>query len=209
MREIITNIKKPELVARRREQIMQTALVLFRKNGYHATNMREICAKAKVNRGSFYDYFRSKEDILVYIYQQMFDRQKNSEKIQREVNISRWKDLGPYIKSVLSKSWNRNKHRIQLMYRETISLDPKTLQEVLKAESSYVKRVAENLRKGLGLAAVTEELEIIANAMVFFNAFVPLRGWNIAHLDQEKTLSFVTDMLMMRLRKLKNSGKSE
>jgi AcrR family transcriptional regulator len=209
MREIMTNIKKPELVAKRREQIMQTAMILFRKNGYHATTMREICQKSKVNRGSFYDYFRSKEDILVYIYQQMLYLEENFERIKPEVIISEWKDLAPYIKTVLSTSWKRNKHRIQLMYRETISLDPKTIREVMGAESKYIQRVAENLRKGLGLPVVSEELEILANTMVFFNAFIPLKGWNMTHLDQEKVIDLVAETLLMKLKKMKNGTKSK
>lgn len=207
MRKITTKIKKPELVASRREQIMAAALFLFRKNGYHATTMRKICEKSKVNRASIYDYFRSKEDILVYIYKQMMYSEGKFDEAFPDVNISGWKDLEPFIRKLISYSWNINRHGIQLLYRETISLDKKTKREVLGLESDYIKWVAENLRKGLGLPSITKELEIMANTMVYFNHYIPMRGWNMKHIDQEQIVDFVVEMLMIKLKHLRRSFK--
>ena len=203
MREIKSRIKKTTLITKRREQILQTALDLFRKQGYHKTTMREICDSSMVNRGSFYDYFESKEDILVYLYKQMMYQDGDFEKVLPKEKISGWDDLEPYIRSLLHSAWNRDKHPIQLLYRETISLDKKTRQEVLRIESKYVKLVAENLRKGLGLPVVTEELEILTNIMVYNNSFFPLRGWNLHHLDQKKILNFLTEMFLMKLKEMR------
>lgn len=203
MREIKSRIKKPALITKRREQILETALDLFRKQGYHKTTMREICDCSQVNRGSFYDYFESKEDILVYLYKQMMYQNGDFEKVLPEEKISGWDDLAPYIRSLLHSAWNRDKHPIQLLYRETISLDKKTRLEVLRIESKYVKLVAENLRKGLGIPAVTEELEILTNIMVYNNSFFPLRGWNLHHLDQKKILDLLTEMFLMKLKEMR------
>ena len=202
MREIKSRIKKPALIAKRREQIIQTAMVLFRKQGYHKTTMREICEASKVNRGSFYDYFESKEDILVYLYKQMMYQDGDFEKVLPKEKISKWDDLEPYIRSLISAAWNRDKHPIQLLYRETVSLDKKTRQEVLRIESNYIKIITENLRRGLGIDEITEDLEILSNLLVFIDSFLPLRGWNLHHLDQEKILNEVTGIIMMKLKTL-------
>jgi AcrR family transcriptional regulator len=203
MREILTNIKKPELVAKRRNQIMKTAMKLFRRNGYHATTMREICKHARVNMGSFYDYFGSKQDILVYIYKEMIFGGRVYDQAFPEENVSTWNDLEPFLKSLTFNAWNRHKNPIQLLYRETISLDKGTMREVLKIESEYVRWIAENLRKGLGRSSVDQELEIIANSIALINAFLPLRGWNMHHLDQERILDSIVDMLMSKLKALR------
>jgi len=205
MQEIPTNIKKPALVAKRREQILQAALDLFRNNGYHGTSMRKICEKSKVNRASIYDYFQSKADILIYIYNQMMSVEGNYNRTFSDVTISGWDDLEPFIRSTIHSSWTKLRHPIQLLYRETISLDGKSRQYVLKIESDYVEWVSKNLQKGLGLKAVTPDLKILANNIVFFNSFIPLRGWNMHDLDQESILDFVVDMLMMKLAALKPS----
>jgi TetR/AcrR family transcriptional regulator, cholesterol catabolism regulator len=208
MREIATTIKKPELVVRRRKQIVSAAIELFRRNGYHRTTVREICDTSKVNRGSFYDYFQSKEDILVYIYKTMMYAEGNFDKAFKHYEMTGWKDLEPYVRAVLSVSWNINKRSIQLLYRETISLDQNTLQEVIRIESDYVKWIAENLRKGLGLRRVTRELEIFSNMLVFFNSFIPLRGWNMRHLKQADIMNVLVEMIMLKLKQLKKAAVS-
>jgi len=77
----------------------------------------------------------------------------------------------------------------------------------LKIESDYVKWLAENFRKGLGLPSVTRELELIANTMAYLNSFGPMRGWNMRHMDQKEMIDFIVDMLMLKLKKLKCSAK--
>jgi TetR/AcrR family transcriptional regulator, cholesterol catabolism regulator len=211
MRDIATNIKKPELVAKRRQQIMKAAMELFLKNGFHGTTMRQICSASKVNRASIYDYFASKDDILVYIYKLVyiyrdvayFDIGYDEE--FPKINISKWKDLETFIRSVINTSWTRNTKTIQLLYRETIALDKDTKKQVMKIESNLIKWVAENLRKGLGLPTVTTELEILANTITFIDAFVPLRGWNMNHLDKEDLLNFVVNMMMRELKTIKKN----
>lgn len=209
MRKISTKIKKPALVAKRREQILRAALELIRKNGYHGTSMREICAKSKVNRASIYDYFKSKSDILIYIYHQMMYGEGNFYRTFSDSTISSWDDLEPFLRSTISFAWSHHKHPIQLMYRETISLDSKTRRSVLKIESDYVKWISKNLQKGLGLNAVTPDLEILANTIVYFNGFIPLRGWNMNEIDQESILDSVVEMIMGKLEKLRRSYDKE
>ena len=48
----------------RRRLILDTATSLFGKHGYHATTVPMIVTEAKVSTGSFYMYFRNKEDVF-------------------------------------------------------------------------------------------------------------------------------------------------
>jgi AcrR family transcriptional regulator len=206
LRKIVTNIKKPELVAKRRIQIINAAIHLFRKNGYHATTMREICKKARVNMGSFYDYFRSKEDILVYMYKEMMYGGKIFEGTFLGRKVAGWDDLEPFLKSIISESWNKNRNAIQLLYRETIALDKKTREEVMGIESAFVNWVAGKLRNGLGRSSVSRDLEVIANAIVFFSAFLPLRGWNMRYINQGKILNLIVKLLIAELREFRKGS---
>ncbi len=47
-----------------RKQILDAAAKLFRRNGYAATTLRQIAAKAKMKAGSIYYHFDSKDEIL-------------------------------------------------------------------------------------------------------------------------------------------------
>jgi len=46
-----------------RERIVRAAARLFLTRSYHAVGVDELCAAAKVRKGSFYHYFRSKADM--------------------------------------------------------------------------------------------------------------------------------------------------
>lgn len=46
---------------------MQAALECFQKKGYHNTSMEDIVKQSGVSKGGIYWYFKSKEDIFVYM----------------------------------------------------------------------------------------------------------------------------------------------
>jgi len=56
-------LKISEKKALKRESILQTALELFSKNGFHKTTIPDIAKKLKMSVGNLYNYFGSK-DIL-------------------------------------------------------------------------------------------------------------------------------------------------
>ncbi len=57
--------KKTEI----RAELLQTGLRLFGENGFNGTGIKEIVDEAGVPKGSFYNYFKSKEDFTVEIIQ--------------------------------------------------------------------------------------------------------------------------------------------
>jgi len=50
------------------DRIMEHAIRLFLKKGYHGTTIEDITRSARLTKGSFYWYFRSKEDMLKRIF---------------------------------------------------------------------------------------------------------------------------------------------
>ena len=57
----------PELHERRRAQILGAAAQCFMRRGFHQTTMQEICAEADMSPGGMYQYFASKDEIIVGI----------------------------------------------------------------------------------------------------------------------------------------------
>jgi TetR/AcrR family transcriptional repressor of nem operon len=57
----------PPTTPETRERLIDAAVFLFWQNGYAATGVAEILARAKVNSGSFYHFFRSKEALLLAV----------------------------------------------------------------------------------------------------------------------------------------------
>ena len=52
-----------------RTKLLQTGLRLFSENGYNGTGIKKIVDEVGVPKGSFYNYFKSKEDFTVEIIQ--------------------------------------------------------------------------------------------------------------------------------------------
>src|SRR5579885_443548 len=50
---------------RRRQQILDCALEVFARRGFHAATVGDICARARIARPTLYQYFRDKRDVLV------------------------------------------------------------------------------------------------------------------------------------------------
>ena len=51
---------------RRRHEIFGASVKLFLKNGFQETTMREIAEEASIGKSTLYDYFRTKDEILVW-----------------------------------------------------------------------------------------------------------------------------------------------
>ena len=67
----MSSVADPELTARAeqtRAAIVQSAMRLFRENGYEATTMRAIAQDAGVSTGNAYYYFGSKEELVQQFY---------------------------------------------------------------------------------------------------------------------------------------------
>ncbi|HET9793944.1 MAG TPA: TetR/AcrR family transcriptional regulator [Thermoanaerobaculia bacterium] len=56
-----------------RERLIEAALYLFWLKGYEATSVADILERSGVNSGSFYHFFKRKEDLLVAVLQLYID----------------------------------------------------------------------------------------------------------------------------------------
>jgi AcrR family transcriptional regulator len=64
------------VIEEKKRHIEDAAKQLFIKQGFHATSMRDISARARTSLGNLYNYYRTKEEILESIirnYQQVID----------------------------------------------------------------------------------------------------------------------------------------
>lgn len=58
-------------LAARRQQILDAARECFARNGFHATSMQDVIAAAGLSVGAVYRYFKSKEDLVTAIAEQV------------------------------------------------------------------------------------------------------------------------------------------
>lgn len=56
--------KREQAREERRQQILEAALAVFSRKGFHAANVSDVAAEAGVSQGTIYWYFESKEELL-------------------------------------------------------------------------------------------------------------------------------------------------
>jgi AcrR family transcriptional regulator len=64
---ITSIVEDPELVQRRRKEIVAAATELFSKQGFYRTTIKEIAALAGISSGLVYQYVREKDDVLLLV----------------------------------------------------------------------------------------------------------------------------------------------
>lgn len=62
----------------KRDQILNTAMHLFNEYGFHATPTSTIAKESNVSVGTLFNYFDTKEDLIVEIYREIKTRQKEA-----------------------------------------------------------------------------------------------------------------------------------
>jgi AcrR family transcriptional regulator len=65
--------KREENKERTRRKILSAALALFSKKGFYRTTTKEISDKAKIAEGTVFNYFKTKEDIALYFFDEQLD----------------------------------------------------------------------------------------------------------------------------------------
>ena len=64
-------------MSQKRQQLIDTAIELFARNGYHATGIESIASHAGVSKKTMYQHFRSKEELIVAALRQHDGRFRN------------------------------------------------------------------------------------------------------------------------------------
>ena len=86
------NIKK-----QKKRKILEKAFELFRKNGYKDTKVEDITRKLGISKGSFYTYFKTKEELLCELLESI--KESEMEKYSKvEIDENPKKTLENFIK---------------------------------------------------------------------------------------------------------------
>ena len=86
---------------RTREKILQSAIEMYAKKGYHSTTVDEIAAEAGVSTGIAYRYFRNKKDMLLSAITYGVDNIGHIAKIDDIASPEAIADIQQYLETLL------------------------------------------------------------------------------------------------------------
>ena len=68
------NLRKRRRPGDKRDRILDAAVRVFATNGFHATRVSDVAKAAGVADGTIYLYFRSKEDVLISLFENRVEK---------------------------------------------------------------------------------------------------------------------------------------
>jgi len=147
-KEIESSVKNKELIDIRRKEIVNAAVDLFVRKGFHRTTIREIAQKFGMSVGTLYEYIRTKEDILIlvcdYINSTVRMRVKPSVEITQDSAQSLNNAIDIYYKII-----DELQDYIIFLYQETKSLSHENRKYIFKSEENMTKIFEDILKHGV------------------------------------------------------------
>ena len=147
-KEIESSVKDKELIEKRRKEIVNAAVDLFVRKGFHRTTIREIAQKFGMSIGTLYEYIRTKEDILIlvcdYINTTVSMRVKPSVEITEDSSQSLKNAIEIYYRII-----DEMQDYIIFLYQETKSLSHENRKYIFKSEEDMTEIFVKILRHGV------------------------------------------------------------
>ena len=137
-----------EELARRRGEIMQVALQLFVRKGFSETSMREIAAAAGVGKSTLYDYFPSKDDILIaYVADEVQHMTADAQQIMAQ-DLTVTEKFRRIMRKQLEYLLANKLQNLRISY-ETQRLGAESLQRIQIHRHAYQDMLCDLVREGI------------------------------------------------------------
>lgn len=144
--EVATHIKNKKLVTERRNQIVDGAVKLFIRHGYHKTTTRALAKETGLSIGSLYEYVSTKEDVLYLVCIAIHTEVENGVKAALARPTVGKAALAEVIREFFLVC-NRMSDHVILMYQVTHFLPLKWQEKVLEAELRITNLFIEAMRE--------------------------------------------------------------
>ncbi len=200
--EVATQIKNKKLVEERRRQIVDGAVKLFIKYGYHKTTTRLLAKETGLSIGSLYEYVSTKEDVLYLVCMAIHSAVEHGLKEA----MSRSLEGRAALREIIREHFlvcNRMSDHVLLMYQVTHFLPKKWQDKVLEAELRITKLfldAMQQLKKEGKLSLDDDTITLIGHNISIIGHAWAFRRWyftKVFSIEQyiEKQTEFIMGFL--------------
>lgn len=114
----------------RKQHVIQTAHKLFTEKGYQATSIQDIIEVSGISKGTFYNYFSSKGELVIAIFKTL---QISLEKERNDLLIGRERsDINIFIKQIELQMQLNKKNKLFNLYEEVFVSNDRDLKQFIK-----------------------------------------------------------------------------
>lgn len=198
-RKIIPSMVKDEqLIETRRQQIIEGAVQLFTKKGFHKTTTREIAKKCCMSVGTMYEYVQSKEDILYLVCEAIHEKMEQKLQNGLREDVDGFTLLKESFRRLL-KVMDEMRPLVLLIYQETKSLPREQMKYVLQKEEKTTEIFEDILARGIQDGSISLDLDsikLMAHNIMVMGQMWTFRYWSLGRtytLDEyiEKQLALL------------------
>ncbi|PKM55978.1 MAG: hypothetical protein CVV00_01915 [Firmicutes bacterium HGW-Firmicutes-5] len=127
----------------RRQQILEAGHSLFLEQGFMLTTIEEIAKKVKIARTTVYEYFKSKDDILIALIEPII--------LPYPIDLPEGDTKGKLIYLIQSSLDQLQEHKIiyRIYFEEFFALDQETAEFFRKWQNHKQAQVHEIIRQGI------------------------------------------------------------
>jgi TetR/AcrR family fatty acid metabolism transcriptional regulator len=153
----------------RKNQILKIAIRLFSRNGYYQTHVEHILQEAKMGRGTFYIYFKNKDDLFVSILEKFLTDWEQT--VLVATASMEQDDLAGYFQELITRSFNffkQNKDLCNIYLRIGPGINDVFEPYINRFETRMLQYVINELQRGIdrGFFPQTLDVELIANILL-------------------------------------------
>lgn len=121
--------------------IFNTAAKLFAEKGYNATSVKDIATRAAISVGTFYLYFKNKEDLFEQLYDEMvkiFDQAESYAISKEPCSVAE-----KFSRAIVACLWAYQKHRelARILVIEAVGLNPRFEQKRAQISKGSCERM--------------------------------------------------------------------
>ena len=119
----------------RKKHVMDKAHELFIENGFQCTSIHEILDASGISKGTFYNYFSSKNALLISIFKSIY---ANLEYQRKQLLVGKDKaDVSIFIKQIEMLIRTNNKYKVISLFEEILFTNDEELKSYIKNRRIY------------------------------------------------------------------------
>ncbi|WP_180271388.1 TetR/AcrR family transcriptional regulator [Fredinandcohnia onubensis] len=154
-----------EMPIEAREKLLFAGLKLFTELGYQKTSVLEIVEMARVSKTTFYQHFKSKEDIMVALFEQLGNEMSEEVKLaislEESMSYKAFAGINRYIQICFE-----NKNVAQILLVESVGVSRKVELVRQRSHQVFASIILQTVQTELPKTVSKTEMRIVAQAMV-------------------------------------------
>lgn len=170
--------------ARRRHEIFHQVVNIFLKKGFHETSMQEIADAAGLGKSTLYDYFQTKDEILVYFFEDQWNdviEQAQSIAVQ---NCRADERLGRIMKAYI-ESLQANKNLFLKLSVESQRLKLESQKQIQDKRHAYQDMIRALIEEGIREGVFRQVNSLLAARLLVGDVGLLLYGSRLTGTPQE------------------------